>query len=524
MKKQSEYGWALWVAIGIMALTCIPYLIGYLTTPAGYHFLGFTYNVDDAFGYLSWMRQAADGHFFLRNLFTTEPQSSRGFNLLFFALGTFARITHLSLVAVFHLARIVFGIALLLAIYGMSAFWMKDVRSRRIGLLMVGLSAGIGWLFHGEAMFSSVDRWQPEAITFLSLYPSPLYSVPTLMMVGSLYFLLKYEKTASLKYAACAGLILLILANVHTYDLITMGLIWALYSTYRFAGRDFRPAIGGLIAAAIAAPAAGYQLYFYMIDPAFRARAVIATPSPAIYWYAAGFGLLIPLALYGIWRSVKAKRDVGLLICWAAAGFIAAYLPIAFQRKLIMGTHIPLSLLAALGVMGLIQYVPAKRQTIALICLIGVLIPSNLVFLSTNIVRVLTNEISTAAHVPYVSGDELAALDYVRTHSEPGDLILAPPPTALLIPGFCGRPVYCGYWGETEGYRRKFWEVFGFYSNKETPGERLDFLRQHGFSYVLGYHPSKGVRMVDFDEKPAPYLRPVFQRDELTVYKCQTKW
>ena len=123
-----------------------------------------------------------------------------------------------------------------------------------------------------------------------------------------------------------------------------------------------------------------------------------------------------------------------------------------------------------------------------------------------------------------MSGDELAALDYVRTHSEPGDLILAPPPTALLIPGFCGRPVYCGYWGETEGYRRKFWEVFGFYSNKETPGERLDFLRQHGFSYVVGYHPRKGIRMVDFDEKPAPYLRPVFQREELTVYKCQTKW
>ena len=174
--KRDEYRWASWVAIGIMALTCIPYVVGYVTTPAGYHFLGFTYNVDDAFGYLSWMRQAADGHFFLRNLFTTEPQSSRGFNLLFFALGTFARITHLSLVAVFHLTRIAFGIALLLAIYGMSAFWLEDKRSRRIGLLIVGLSAGIGWLFHGEAMFSSVDRWQPETITFLSLYPSPLCS------------------------------------------------------------------------------------------------------------------------------------------------------------------------------------------------------------------------------------------------------------------------------------------------------------------------------------------------------------
>lgn len=524
--KTAENRWALWVAIGIMALTCVPYIIGYAITPTGYHFLGFIYNMDDACVYLSWMRQAADGHFFLRNLFTTEPQSGQGFNLFFLALGTFARIAHLPLVSVFHLARIAAGVALLLAIYRISAFWFEDERSRRMGLLIVGLSAGFGWAFRGDVadlMRASVDRWQPEAITFLSLYASPLYSFPILLMVGSLYFLVRHEKTGDWKYPIYAGLILLVLANIHTYDVITIGLIWAMYSAYRLIRKDVRPVFGGLIAAAIAAPSAVYQYHFYAIDQVFRARAAVPTPSPAIYWYAAGYGLLIPLALYGIWRSVKQHRDIGLLICWPAAGFVASYLPIAFQRKLLLGIHIPISLLATLGVMGLMEYIPIKRRTLVTIALIGLLIPSNMVFLSRDIVRVLTNEISTGAHVPYASDNELAALEYLRIHSRPGDLILAVPPTACLIPGFAGRPVYCGHWGETLDFRRKFWEVFAFYSNKETPDQRLDFLREHGFSYVVGYHQEEGVRMVNFDAQPAPYLKPVFRTEELTVYKCETK-
>ena len=40
-------------------------------------------------------------------------------------------------------------------------------------------------------------------------------------------------------------------------------------------------------------------------------------------------------------------------IAWATAGFGVAYLPFAFQRKMIMGTHVPLCLLAALAVAGL---------------------------------------------------------------------------------------------------------------------------------------------------------------------------
>src|SRR5437588_5068223 len=107
-------GWVIGIAIFAMAITLLPYLFGYsllgLNPRFGwYSWLG--YNLDDSCVYLSWMRQAADGHLFQRNLFTTQPQIGHQVNLFFLALGSVARFSHLPLTAVWHLARILLGVA-----------------------------------------------------------------------------------------------------------------------------------------------------------------------------------------------------------------------------------------------------------------------------------------------------------------------------------------------------------------------------------------------------------------------------
>ena len=95
-------------AVSVMALTLLPYLFGWLLVGADaargwYSWLG--YNLDDSCVYLSWMRQAADGHFFQHNLFTTEPQSGHQFNQLFLALGLLSRITALPTNIVYQILR-----------------------------------------------------------------------------------------------------------------------------------------------------------------------------------------------------------------------------------------------------------------------------------------------------------------------------------------------------------------------------------------------------------------------------------
>jgi hypothetical protein len=521
---RTEYRWVIWASLGIMLLASVPYIWGYGIAPSGSKFIGFTRNADDACVYLSWMRQAADGHFFLRNLFTTEPQRGLGFNLLFFVLGSFARFTHIPLTAVFHIFRIVFGVALLTAAYGFSGIWLKEVRSRRIALLVVGLSSGIGWLFPlGNGIHCSVDLWQPEAITFLSLYLAPLFIFPMLLMIGTLYFLHRFTETGVWRNAVYAGLILFALANVHTYDLITLALTWACYSAYRLARNpgNTRVITGGLVAALIAAPSVGYQLYFYTIEPIFRTRAAVPTISPPIWYYLTGYGLLVPLALIGVRQSVRDRRDTWLLVCWVLAGFVAAYLPVAFQRKLIMGTHIPLSLLAAMGLIALISFLRPRWRDAVLVIVLLLLVPSNLYFMQRDIRRVAANQSFTTAHVPFISDDELAALDYIRAHTGDRDIILAPPGTAILIPGHAGRMTYCGHWGETVDFSRKLGEVYAFYSQGTDDRNRRTFLMRSGITYMIAYRPVSGVgiHLEDFGAASTPYLRKAFEAGDVSVYQ-----
>ena len=123
-----------------------PYLIGYALQGAHqrfgwYAWLG--YNFDDSCVYLSWMRQASDGHFFQRNLFATDPQSGHQFNLFFLILGNFARFSHLPLLAVWHISRIVLGVFFLRAVW-----WLIDWSSRtsvRAGLRICWSAFHPGW-------------------------------------------------------------------------------------------------------------------------------------------------------------------------------------------------------------------------------------------------------------------------------------------------------------------------------------------------------------------------------------------
>ena len=81
--------------------------IGFLISRPDYQFVGAAYNIDDTCVYFSWIRQAADGHFFIRNLFTTDPQNPVQFNLFILLLGLFTRITHAPIPAVYYVARLV---------------------------------------------------------------------------------------------------------------------------------------------------------------------------------------------------------------------------------------------------------------------------------------------------------------------------------------------------------------------------------------------------------------------------------
>jgi len=496
-------------------ISSVPYLIGALISPAGYHFLGLTHNIDDGAVYLSWIRQAADGHFFIRNLFTSEPQAARQFNMLFLLMGWTVRLTGLAPIWVYHIFRAALTIALAFALRAFAARFLRD-NAKSVFLPIVLFSAGVGWAFGPmNPIQAPVDTWQPEAITFLSVYLNPLFLVGMILMVGSFHYLMLAKESGLSRYAIYAGLCLMLLGNVHTYDVVTVFAVWAVYLlgvAIRSRSPQPRLWLHCAIAAGTSLPPVLYQFYVYWLDPVFSARVNSPAPSPAIWWYFAGYGVVLLGAVVGVVSLFGVSKDTArddtpggfpaLPYVWAVIGFVLPYLPVAQQRKLAMGLHIPICILCAIGIAWAVERLRPRGRVVA----VGAAILfwtaaslSNVMFLARD--ALLLTEGRTVTHyVAYMSSDDLAAMRYLRENAGPGEAILAPPTFALFVPAIAGRQVYYGHWSETPDYAGKL-RQWARLVDPETPtSERLEILADTGARFYVAdtrsAQPDAGLELV----------------------------
>lgn len=523
MKDGSGLKMALVWACLIVLLASVPYLAGMLLAPGDGMFAGFTYNIDDACVYSSWVRQVADGHVFYRNLYTPEPQSALQFNLLFALLGAISRLTGMSAAAVLHLARVVLGVGLLALVWRFAARFLSDSRARALVVPVVGLGSGLGWILpkvQGHA--GSVDLWQPEAITFLSIYLNPLFLAGLVLMLAALHFLQSLEETGRWRDAGLAGLMLLILGNVHTYDVLTVGAVWASYLLVRMISRQLPPklALQSLVAAAIALPSVAYQFYLYRSVEVFRARVETAAPSPVVWAYLAGFGLLIVLGVIGARLALRERRGM-ILVVWAVVGFLLPYLPFAQQRKLAMGLHLPIAILACAG----IAWVATKsRSKVAALIILILLAPSNLVFMSRDI-GMLQSGVTAPLYPAYLSNSEVSALRWIRDYSGERDTVLASREISLFVPAIAGRTVYFGHWSETPDYGKKLGEWMRFITPSTSDIARREYLESTGARWIIyPARPGEYAGTTLFDLRRAPYVRLAYETGNVAVYEVQSKY
>lgn len=527
---RSELRWVLAWAVAIVLLSSLPYLWGMLITPPGLHFLGLTHNIDDGAVYLSWMRQAADGSFFISNLFTGEPQPARAFNVLFLVMGSLARLSHLPLIWVFHLFRAVLGMALIVAVWRFSRLFMEDARDRRLLVPVVGLSSGLGWLIPGaKAPSGPVDVWQPEAITFLSIYLNPLFTAGLLLMLGTFYFLTLAQRTGRARYAAAAGIAILLLGNIHTYDVVTVACVWTAYLAALWViERSFptRPAALSAIAALIGAPSIAWQYHIYRMDEVFRARANTEILSPPVWCFFAGYGLVLLGAIAGgvmlvrAWRAAKRGARLYappalLLFAWSVVGFAVPYIPVAQQRKLVMGLHIPLCILCACALSRMLARLPGGVGRLALVGLVILAAGSNARFMAID-TSLLSIGRTVTIYSPFVGSSEFAAMRWLRENLRQDDVVFAPPDFALFTPAIAGRRVCYGHWSETPDYTGRIRQWLMFVDGSTSAEAREEILRKNRANFLIWVDTGMPAGV----EYPSAQLGEVFSDGHVSVFRA----
>jgi hypothetical protein len=538
-----------------MALTMVPYFWCWSHTPPGRQFCWVLYGRDDHAVYMAWIRQAADGHFFLRNLFTTDPQSGRLSNIFFFLLGQPVRFLGASPMLMLQLARLGFGALLLVLVYRFAAYFTDRPEARRATFWLAALSSGLGWgawLGWYEGLQNApTDIWQPEGFTYLSVYSTALFAAATCAIVLILCLLLEAERTGKRRYASWAGLVALLLGNFHSYDIIHIAAAWGLYLVLKTATallqREDLPkrAWGDAITCAvIGMPTTLLQYYFYRTDIVFQQRADYETLSPQFAAYALGYGLVLLLALVGSVLLIRGQRGSILKlgqrwmpIAWAVAGLGVAYLPVAFNRKMIMGTHIPLCLLAGIAVAALAERqfpvrsgakprlerespigTKAPRAQAALIAVVVLLtVPTNVLFTLRDLAETGERPPDLNWFSAFWPAADLKATAWIHAHTPPDAAFFCTPLSGRYIAATAGRAVYAAHWGETPRFAERVGPTIEFFQKQQTAEERLMQLHTSATNYVYQGTAERRAGLVNLSGDPG--LEKVYDTDGVMIYR-----
>jgi len=534
------------VIIVLLLVISLPYLWAWIITPQGFHYSGLLYNPDDQNVHLAWARQAAEGHLAISDAFTSESLNAQSrphfVNLYTWSIGAVARVTHLPLVWVSHLFRLLFAALAIIWFYRLCCHFTEERRTRYMAVLFAAFSTGVGFLlplFPGLILVDRPDMasfpMMPEAYIFTSAFIFGLNIAALALLVLVYEQLLRALATRSWKHVAVAAAAAFVVANIHTYDaipLLGVLVIWLIWKGVRykstFPKSTFSLGAISLVIASAVLPVV-YQWWVFQNDTQFRLKAVTYTPAPALLEMLLSYGLVLLLAVAGtIWicRNRRATYRPFLLATWVVVTFAAIYLPrwlghpLSFERKMIEGVHWPLCLLAAMGLSWALGKVKSRQVkngiagAVLIICSI-----SSFQFIGWCLGNAQDNNSSRAnVLMPplYLSAGDQAAMDYLREQGNRGKAVLCLTFAGNYVPGQSGMTVYLGHWAETVDYKEKLSQTLRFMTGKMPADEARQWLHQNHIGYVLmgSYENQLGATL------PLP-LESVFSDAGTVVYEVK---
>lgn len=494
--------WLVWFVLA--TLTTLPYVVAALRTPEGYAFTGVLTAYDDTFTYFAWMRQAADGHLLMCDLFTSEPQSCNFFLPLWSVLGLISRATHLPLPGTFHAARLLSGLVLLIVARAVIAGVMKSPARVRYTLWMYAMSGGLGWLVYvlkhkdrllaiGDAS-GSADLNMPEAIAFRSVFAQVHFAVGVALLCGAIKLFFDALVERKSKRAVIAGLFVSLLAVVHPYMIVVVCavagvsmLAWPWLIEKNTATRldyFYLPrATGAFFAATM--PGVAYLLYLNRSSEVFREWLRITdTLSPPPWEYVLGFGIVAALAVIGFRLMWSSRASYGrLLLAWTVVQTLLLYAPVSFQRRLVEGLQLPLAIAASVALFWIADRAFERRSMFQR----NLFLSAVVMFASiTNVGFVAAQLIARSPDQRcYAPVDLIAAFEWLRVNGQPDEVVFSSYLTGNIAPSMTGLRVFLGHYGQTMRSDEKGAQVTTFYTNAMSDQAARELFDQHRVRFVI---------------------------------------
>ncbi len=496
-------------------------------------FMGFRYTSNDHYTYASFVEQAADeGRFFMEDRLTTEPQKGRFLLAFMWLAGQIRRVTGLGIPLTWELLRIVTGAALLLAVWWFTGLLFKDASRRMLAYVFVAFGGGVGWLLYlitggpGRSVtlpflrdaFNHHWNWS----TFGSMI-MPLWIAPAAILLFCAGLVVRDLKSATVR-----TLLLLILPPViwfiHPYTGIAAYLTFGLFPLVPIASAAWRiepipwarfaESLKKILPALLSFTVVALYIRWARQDLVYATTAEHVftwNPTYSIFLYPFAYGLLLPLALYGLkWGRSLPAHAREIMIAWLTSAVILAVNPFLSGVKFQYLVHLPLAIFAAHGVFELKQRSDwARRMSVGVPAMVFA------VLLFLNAPLILIKEMpSTAAHPDiYLSSAEIAGMTSLKDFP-PGN-VLCSTRAGNRIAWLGAKKVYVGHWFLTPNHDKKQIEAAAFFNPRTPTDQKREWLAQKEIRYVYVGPDERAWGGID----PALGLTTLYDKEGVTVYE-----
>ncbi len=528
-----EWQFVFVIALLIVIITATPYLYGYFMRGDNMVYTGIHHFAPgDTNVYLSMIEQVKQGNNILINLYTSEPQLRTQISPLWLVIGYGAKFFHLSNLLAYHVARSILVILFIMVIYIFISYFVEKIKFKRIILLIVVFSSGLGFLFNpylydqNNIYEHPSDIWITESNTFNTLFHS-VHMTFSMTMIVVIFLLMLYAfKTNLYRYSIGAGLACLLMLLIHPFNGPTIYGVLAVYLILLFIKNKkiiWDKVKHFAVLCFIPFPAV---LYFYLIQKvdwvirAWNEQNIL--PSPSVWMYIIGYGFLLILLIFGLWITIKKKDEkVYFLIVWFMTSALLIYFPIYFQRRLSEGLHLPIAILAGLGAIYIYNYFRKKFGPESYLSIAFILIL--ILFLPMTSVQVmgqdfyLYNKAQDNPSYFYLHEDEVAAMHWLRDNLTIDQIIFSAKLTGNYIPAYSGRIVWIGHGPQTADLENKIELQNWFWANDSEADKKYQLLNQYGVDYI--FYSGEEKRLGDYNPATKDYLSEVFKNDEVTIYK-----
>lgn len=519
-KKKTDCLRAIWLIVTVLVLANLlvrgPDLLKFLTPPRDKWYVGHASWFDpwDINVYASAIGWGKRDGLLLENPYDSQSNQKMLVHTFYSLIGKITSPLNLPNILTFHLAGVVTSSFLVMVVWWLLSIFFQKERAKKLSFVLLLLGGGLGWLFF-PFLFSPDITVPGFTLANALRRPHEAISLSLFLITISSFWQGTIQPKKELLLLGTASSCLMLF--FHAYSLLTLGIILLSFGFYWWKKTNslafWKPFLITVLEAGI---------YYFLVarplltNPSFSGMgslvrfslfpSIFKSPNPILAII--GWGLLFPFIIIAF-RIKKKDYPLTFLKIWFVSHWLVIYFPLDFQKLMLRGLWVPAVILAIKGLEEMAQEKKYHYHFLATLLLIFAL-PYNFLMNAPRTIGTLNYRWC------YLTKQEGEIIDYLKTHGEDGESVLASYRVSNLIPAHTSKRVWAGHGAFTPQFQDRLVEIERFFKGDMEEPEVKSFLEKTKANWVFWGPDEKDSALI------FPYLdlvEPVIETKIASLYR-----